>query len=173
MDARSEGWDLFERMLHLHHTAEDDLLWPVVRAVVDGKSDELALLDDMTAEHAALAPLLEEIDRTFANGESPAHVRADLDVRLREHLTHEETAALPLVDQTLTPSQWITFGQGAMQRFGPDMARFLPWLLDDADDEMTTAVLEFIPPPVQQSYRQAWKPAYDSRRQWATKRPVT
>jgi Hemerythrin HHE cation binding domain len=30
MTARSEGWDLFERYLRMHHEAEDDALWPVM-----------------------------------------------------------------------------------------------------------------------------------------------
>ena len=25
------GWELFKRQLHLHHTAEDDLIWPALR----------------------------------------------------------------------------------------------------------------------------------------------
>ena len=25
------GWDLFKRQLHVHHTAEDELIWPVLR----------------------------------------------------------------------------------------------------------------------------------------------
>jgi hypothetical protein len=168
MEARSEGWDLFERMLHQHHTAEDDLLWPVVRDEVAGRPDDLTLLDDMAAEHAALGPLLEELDRSLSNGGSASRVRADLDERLREHLTHEETAALPLIDRTLTAEQWMTFGRGAMERFGPDMSRFFPWLLDGADDDMTARVIGFIPPPVQQSYREEWRPEYEARDLWAT-----
>jgi uncharacterized protein (DUF2236 family) len=25
------GWDMFKRQLHLHHTAEDEVIWPVLR----------------------------------------------------------------------------------------------------------------------------------------------
>jgi Hemerythrin HHE cation binding domain len=52
MEARSDGWDLFESLLHVHHTSEDDALWPVVRDAVAGRPDDLALLGDMTEEHA-------------------------------------------------------------------------------------------------------------------------
>ena len=54
MDTRNEGWDLFDRMLHLHHTIEDDLLWPVMRDAVAGRPEDLALLDEMETEHAAI-----------------------------------------------------------------------------------------------------------------------
>jgi len=168
-DARSEGWDLFERMLHMHHRTEDDLLWPVVRDEVAGRSDDLALLDDMVAEHAAILPLLEAFNRALTGREPAPEVRADLDAHLREHLTHEENEALPLVDRTLTEAQWMTFGMGATERFRPDMPRFLPWLLDGADDDMTGRVLGFTPPPVQQSYEDEWRPAYAAHDHWATK----
>ncbi|HEX5095704.1 MAG TPA: hemerythrin domain-containing protein [Acidimicrobiia bacterium] len=173
MDARSEGWDLFERMLHLHHTAEDDLLWPVARDQVAGRSEELALLEEMAAEHAAIGPVLDEFDRELNEGKIAPAVRADLDERLRQHLQHEEVAALPLIDRTLSPDQWMTFGMAAMERFRPDMPRFLPWLLDGADADVTANILKFIPPPVQQSYRDDWLPAYDARDLWATKSSVT
>ena len=29
MEGRSDGWDLFESLLHVHHTTEDDELWPL------------------------------------------------------------------------------------------------------------------------------------------------
>ncbi len=166
------GWKLFEEMLHKHHEAEDDLLWPVLRDCVAGRSDDLALLDDMEAEHAALAPLLDEVDRALADGESASEVRADLDTRLRGHLQHEEEDALPLADRTLTQEQWMVFGKGAMERFASDMPQFLPWLLHEADDDMTARVLGFVPPPVQQTYHDDWRPAYEARDLWATRSSV-
>jgi hemerythrin-like domain-containing protein len=172
MDARSEGWDFFERMLHVHHTAEDDLLWPVVRDAVAGRSEDLALLDAMVTEHAAIVPLLEAIDRALADGQAARRARAKLDTLLREHLTHEEQAALPLIDRTLTEEQWIAFGQGSTERVGADMPRFLPWLLDGADEDTTTRVLGLIPAPVQDMYRDEWRPAYRAVDHWAPKRAV-
>jgi hemerythrin-like domain-containing protein len=169
METRTEGWDLFEQMLHAHHTVEDDALWPVVRNGVSGRRDELALLDDMATEHAALGPLLEAIDAALVRGESAPEARAELDARLRDHLTHEESAALPLIDRTLTEEQWMTFGMTATERIGPDMPRYLPWLLDGADDDTRASVLGRIPEPVQQAYRNEWQPAFVAVDRWATK----
>jgi iron-sulfur cluster repair protein YtfE (RIC family) len=167
MDSRSIGWDLFERMLHVHHTAEDDALWPVVRNVVAGQADDLALLDEMAAEHAALGPLLEAIEGAFARGDSSADARADLAARLEEHLAHEEEAGLPLVDRTLTKEQWMSFGQAAAERVGSDMPRYLPWLLEGATPELTASVLGVLPEPVQATYRDEWQPAYAATDWWA------
>jgi Hemerythrin HHE cation binding domain len=167
MEQRSDGWDLFETLLHVHHTAEDDALWPVVREAVAGQADDLALLDEMEAEHAALSPLLEAIDEGLERGDSAPQARAEMATKLQEHLSHEEDAALPLIDATLTVEQWMAFGQAATERLGPNMAKYLPWLLDGADEDTTARVLTVIPPPVQEMYRNEWQPAYAAKDWWS------
>lgn len=167
MEARSDGWDLFDSLLHVHHTAEDDALWPVVREKVAGRPDDLALLGDMAEEHAALGPLLETIDDALDRGDSSPEARAELAKRLQQHLDHEEQAALPLVDATLSLHEWMQFGQTAMERVGPNMPNFLPWLLDGADEATTARVLVFMPEPVQQTYTEEWRPAYIAKDWWA------
>jgi hypothetical protein len=168
MAARSEGWDLFKTFLHVHHVAEDEALWPVMRQALAGQTEHLALLDDMEAEHAALEPLLEAIDDALDRGETAPRSRADLATRLQEHLTHEETGALPVIDRTLNEEQWMEFGEASAEKVGPDMPTFLPWLLDGADHERTKALLDHLPEPAQQAYRNEWQPAYAARNWWAT-----
>jgi iron-sulfur cluster repair protein YtfE (RIC family) len=167
MEARSDGWDLFENLLHVHHTAEDDALWPVVREAASGSASDEALLDEMAAEHAVLEPLLATIDEALGRGDSAPDARAELATKLQDHLAHEEDAALPLVDATVTQEQWMNFGQVAAERVGPTMPQYLPWLLDGADEETTARVLGVIPEPVRQSYRDAWAPAYAAKEWWA------
>jgi hypothetical protein len=168
MTARSDGWDLFKRFLHAHHDAEDEALWPVVGQALIGRSDDLALLAEMEAEHAELAPLLDEIDDALDLGDSSPRVRADLATRLRQHLTHEEEAALPLIDRTLTEEQWMQFGEASAEKVRAHMPTFLPWLLDGADGERTGEILGHLPEPVGQSYRVEWQPAYAAKNWWAT-----
>jgi Tfp pilus assembly protein FimV len=167
MAARSDGWDLFESLLHVHHTSEDDALWPVVREAAADRPDDLALLDDMAEEHASLEPLLETIDEALGRGESAPEARVELAERLQEHLQHEEDAALPLVDATVKLDQWMQFGQTAAERVGPNMPNYLPWLLDGADEDTTARVLGVLPEPVQQTYREEWQPAYAVKDWWA------
>jgi hypothetical protein len=168
MTARSDGWDLFKRFLHAHHVAEDDALWPALREALVGRTEDLALLDEMEAEHAALGPLLETIDDALDRGGSAPAARADLAARLHEHLTHEEDSALPLIDRMLNAEQWMHFGEAASARIGPDMPNFLPWLLDGADAERTRAILGHLPEPARQTYRNDWQPAYAANDWWAT-----
>jgi len=168
MTARSEGWDRFKRFLHAHHDAEDEALWPVVRQALISRTDDVALLAEMEAEHAELAPLLEDIDAALARGDSRPRARAELAIRLQHHLTHEEEAALPLIDRTLAEEQWMQFGEASAEKVRPDMPNFLPWLLDGADAERTEQMLGHLPEPVRQSYRVEWQPAYAARDWWAT-----
>jgi len=172
LTTRTEGWDLFERLLHVHHTSEDEALWPVVRDVTDHPND-LALLDEMAAEHATIDPLLIAIDEALnVDTARLGELVGKLDAELRHHLDHEERDALPLIDRTLSEEQWIGSGEAATKALGPDGPRFFPWLLDGVDAETTERLLGMLPEPVQQTYRNEWQPAYAAVDRWATKSSV-
>ena len=79
LEARNAGWNVFEQMLRMHHTAEDDLLWPVMRDEVRCQPDDLALLDAMEEEHAAIEPILETLDE----GACPRQARFRIEARAR------------------------------------------------------------------------------------------
>src|SRR5882762_448590 len=51
------GWANFKRQLHVHHTAEDEALWPRVEAASAGRPDAAEILSAMVSEHARLDPL--------------------------------------------------------------------------------------------------------------------
>jgi hemerythrin-like domain-containing protein len=168
MTARSDGWDVFQRFLRAHHDAEDDALWPVLREALIGQKEDLSLLDEMEAEHAALEPLLEAIGDALDDGTSAPEARADVASRLQQHLTHEEDEALPVIDRTLDDEQWMQFGEASAARIAPDMPTLLPWVLHGADGERTKAVLGSLPEPARQEYRNEWLPAYAAKDWWAT-----
>jgi Hemerythrin HHE cation binding domain len=168
MTARSDGWDTFERFLRAHHLAEDETLWPTVRQAVAENADDLALLEAMAAEHDQLDPLLNTINAALNQGQSVPSARAELAARLQDHLLHEETSALALIDRTLDAEQWMRFGDAAAAKVRDDMRTFLPWLLNDAHPDRTDKVLAALPAPVRQKYRTQWQAAYTARDWWAT-----
>ena len=55
------GWELFKKFLTIHHQAEDDALWPPLRAAAADHPDRVAVEDALEAEHAVIEPLLEAI----------------------------------------------------------------------------------------------------------------
>ncbi|GGQ46603.1 iron-sulfur cluster repair protein YtfE (RIC family) [Actinomadura coerulea] len=160
--AAAAGWELFKLSLHAHHTAEDEALWPVLRESLTGR-DDLALLDAMEAEHAAVDPLVEAID----TGAEPVGELVDaLATALTAHLAHEEKEALPLIDATLTAEQFQAFGQVHGRHVGPNAPRVLPWLLDGVDDATAAAALSVLPEPARAAFETQWRPAYRALERW-------
>src|SRR5215471_3556669 len=95
------GWEMFKSYLQVHHTAEDDMLWPPMRTALARDPDGAALLDAMEAEHSAIDPLLAAIDAALADRDfGPQHLGELTDAlaaALRAHLDHEEAEGLAVI----------------------------------------------------------------------------
>jgi Hemerythrin HHE cation binding domain len=66
------GWELFKRELHMHHTAEDEIIWPALRPRLAHSEAALSVLDAMEEEHQRIDPLLAAVDAAFAqHGAAP------------------------------------------------------------------------------------------------------
>jgi Regulator of cell morphogenesis and NO signaling len=158
------GWELFKRFLRVHHTTEDDVLWPAMRRELAGRPENLALLDAMEEEHAEIDPLLAAVDAAVLDRDHGAERLGDvldaLATGLRHHLRHEESEGLALIDATLTEEQWAAFGQAHRERIGDDAPSYLPWLLDEAPQETVDKILSQLPAEIREAYRDVWRPAY-------------
>jgi hemerythrin-like domain-containing protein len=169
------GWEMFKSYLHAHHTAEDDLLWPPMRAALADDSYGVALLEAMEAEHAAIDPLMAGIDAALADRDSGPQRLGELAdalaIGLRRHLDHEEAEGLALIDATLTEQRWRAFSAEGSKRIAGDVHRYMPWVLDGASPAVTAKVLGMLPPPILQAYRDEWQPAYAELTLWSP--PVT
>ena len=155
-------WAFFQRQLHVHHTAEDEALWPPLRAAVSSPA-EIAVLDAMEREHAVIEPALERVDEALQAGEGDIAAReiALLATDLSEHMAHEERSALPLVETRLGQPGWARFGAHIRRTQGlRAAATFLPWVLDEAPPDVHKRVLGLVPPPVRLLYRTVWEPRY-------------
>ncbi|WP_131736967.1 hemerythrin domain-containing protein [Actinomadura roseirufa] len=165
-EALQVGWARFQKFLHIHHTAEDTHLWPVLR----DKAADTDVLDRMEAEHAELTALLDAVDTAVSSGASADHLLRHaerLTDALAAHCEHEEEFALPLAGALLTVREWDAFGGEQRRRLGPSgAATFFPWLLDGADDSVRRKVLGHVPPPVRLIYRAVWRPRYLRAPRW-------
>jgi iron-sulfur cluster repair protein YtfE (RIC family) len=166
------GWEMFKAYLRVHHTSEDEAVWPVMRKALAERPDDLALLDAMEAEHAAIDPLLDAVDAALSDRDSGPQRLGDLVDALHTgitgHLVHEENDALGLIDATLTEQQWRHFGDLHGRRIGADAWRYLPWLLDGASPERTALVAGRLPEQLRVSYRDEWLPAYSRLELWGS-----
>ncbi|RIK01404.1 MAG: hemerythrin, partial [Acidobacteria bacterium] len=68
-DALLVGWHGFSRELHHHHRIEDTHIWPLMRRRLADRPDDLAVLDDMEAEHSLIDPTLAALEEAFDDRE--------------------------------------------------------------------------------------------------------
>jgi hypothetical protein len=153
------------------HTAEDNDLWPRMRAHLADRPDELALLQAMQDEHARIDPLLEAVEGALADHDGGHQRLGDtvdaLAGELCRHLGHEEREVLPLIDRSLTPAEWQAFGNDQRRRIGiGGAAQLFPWLLEEASPGQVRAVLGGLPAPLRVVYRRIWLPRYARHDHW-------
>ena len=161
------GWELFKRQLLLHHTTEDELIWPALRARLTHSQAALSVLDAMEAEHQLIDPLLAAVDTEFPDGDRLADVIEALTSSLTGHLRHEERDGLPLIGVALTAPEWRGLGRKMGSKNGLSAgAEMFAWILDGADREHTAATLGTLPPPVRVLYRAVLKPRFDKTPRW-------
>jgi hypothetical protein len=163
------GWENFKKQLHLHHSVEDTYLWPrTARAAADRPRD-LALLDEMQAEHDGLDPVLNDVDRALADpaaADLPGQARR-LAATLGQHLSHEEEDALPLIQSLLGHADWRGF-QSAMARAQgiKGAAVYIPWVADGASLPDRQRFLAKLPLPARLLNRLIWESSYRRRGLW-------
>jgi iron-sulfur cluster repair protein YtfE (RIC family) len=163
------GWENFKTQLHIHHTVEDDDLWPRLYRAVADQPVELALLQEMEAEHAVLDPLLSAIDEALTSRPQPLDKRLqDLSAALDAHLKHEENSALPLIQSVLTSQDWRGFAKAMARAQGvKGAAVYVPWIIDGATTAERKRFFSVLPAPVRVISRLVWEPRYRHRGLWA------
>ncbi|WP_395695343.1 hemerythrin domain-containing protein [Nocardioides sp.] len=134
--ALADRWELFAAVLHKHHTAEDEHIWPALTAL--GAPEDVAVLEAMEAEHGEIDPLLDSCAaglRRLAE-RTDEDARAALVVRvcaaresLRRHLAHEETEAIAIVQRLVTVERWHEL-EAEIEKGGSltEVARIVPWI---------------------------------------------
>jgi hypothetical protein len=137
--ALQQRWETFATVLHHHHTIEDVTIWPVVTTRADPAGIEV--LEAMEAEHELIDPLLAACGEGFAamvthpcddhRNALDVHVTSARQL-LGDHLRHEETDAIPLIQALMTDEEFA-----AMEAFAGEgislgqVVRFVPWVLHD------------------------------------------
>jgi hemerythrin-like domain-containing protein len=155
--------------LHMHHTGEDEVLWP---RLLDRAAPSAVLVRTMQAQHEQVDVHLDRLDpllRTWMStaavlrGEQVARVTDELRSSLLEHLDLEEREILPLVFQHITVAEWNSLGEHGRSTIP---ARLMPVLfgsvLEDADPREQKMMLAPLPPPVRLLLR-TWGARHYSR----------
>lgn len=163
------GWETFKRQLHLHHTAEDEVVWPALRTRLSHSADAQSVLDAMEEEHSRVDPLLAAVDHAFTHPEDGriGDVTSALTSELAKHLTHEERDALPLIGVGLTAGEWRGIGFKIARKNGLSAGgEMFAWITDGADLAAAAPIIGTLPPPARLIYRAVWRPRYARTRRW-------
>ena len=153
--------------LHVHHSGEDEFLWPTLLERVEVKSD---LIHRMEAQHEHVARLVDqarELLPAWANEPTPdgtavlAATFDDMAGALGEHLGDEEVEILPLVETHLSVAEWNRLGEHARASLSPPAGMAsLAAILEEADDDERTMFTKDLPPPVLTVFVSQAEPAY-------------
>jgi hypothetical protein len=161
-----KGWATFRQTLQVHHAAEDDDLWPVLRDHLT-QAEDLHQLDLMVAEHRGLTAAIQAVDAALASGVGVTTAAQELGDVLGDHLDHEEQQVFPLLERHLSRGEWRRFLLTERRRRTPrERPEFLTWVLDNASDQDTAAVLSELPRPAHLVYRRLLRPRYQAQRRW-------
>ncbi|NUS07572.1 MAG: hemerythrin domain-containing protein [Nonomuraea sp.] len=116
------AWVLY--VLHHHHTAEDETVWPRLR---ERAPESIGVIDALEAEHAACDHWIRESTDAFlafdAGPSEPGRERLMTALRaladtLGAHLAHEETDGIPLMMTHITPDEDAEGHKAIMKQYG-------------------------------------------------------
>jgi hemerythrin-like domain-containing protein/uncharacterized protein YndB with AHSA1/START domain len=133
--------------LHRHHEAEDDYLYPMVRAANPGAA---TLLNEMAADHNAIQTAMAAAERAAERYAQSADAREELAAELGTlsgvllpHLRREEDDLMPVVSASITEQQWRDWEQTAAKPPRRELPFTANWLMDslDAGDHACVAAL--------------------------------
>jgi iron-sulfur cluster repair protein YtfE (RIC family) len=153
--------------LTAHHTAEDDLVWPLL---LERARPSAALVERMEEQHDGLHTGIEEVRRlTDAWRADPSpDVASELSTaitgmlgQLTTHLDEEERDVVPLIAEHISVAEWDHVGKTAFDKFTPAQ-RFtaLGQMLEVASPAEAAAMLAPLPAPVKLLWRLVGKRRY-------------
>lgn len=145
--------------LHVHHTGEDELLWPVLRPRVSLDGD---LIDRMEAQHGEIAAAIADVRRQLpawassADPETGEKIAARLEAAsgvLTAHLAEEEERILPLVAAHFSQQEWDALGKHGFAAVpGRRRLIILGHILHETDEAERGRFLRQVPPPARLAF---------------------
>lgn len=153
--------------LHMHHTTEDDLIWP---KLLDRAGLDAPLVERMEEQHQQIDVSVAEVrsatsvwrsDPTPATSSALADRIGDFLVVLEGHLNEEEQVVVPLIDRYLTEAEWQEVGQRGFEKFTPAQRWIATGqLVEVATPEEVAMMFGKLPPPVKMLWHLIGKRKY-------------
>jgi hemerythrin-like domain-containing protein len=114
-------------ILHEHHLTEDEFLWPRLLDRGSAQAAEIAQL--MESQHASLAKLMDNLDselRAWLSSAAGDHGLALAEIldrmipALSDHMSLEESRAMPMVERYVTAGEWQRMVDAVQARLSDD-----------------------------------------------------
>jgi hemerythrin-like domain-containing protein len=153
--------------LHVHHSGEDELLYPLLEERCAGSRSELERIDDqhkllyapMDAGRSAVASWRAQPSTDQAQAVVAAI--ASIAETLRPHLVDEEAVVLPLATKWISPEEWGQQAGHNMMSFRADK----PWLMlglvrEQLDQAHRDNMLAGMPPEMRTMWTEQMEPAF-------------
>ncbi len=141
--------------LHMHHTTEDDLIWP---KLLDRAGLDAPLVERMEEQHQQIDTSVAEVRTAMAvwrSDPTPATSSALSDrigeflIVLEGHLDEEEQVVVPLIDRDLTEAEWQEVAERGFKKFTPAERWIATGLIVEiATPEEAAMMFGTLPPPV-------------------------
>lgn len=153
--------------LHMHHTTEDDHVWPKLlgRAGLDAP-----LVERMEEQHRQIDASVSEVREALSvwRAGPTSALSSTLVARLSEflrvlegHLDEEEQDVVPLIDRHLTEAEWQEVGQRGFEKFTPAQRWIaLGQMVEVATREEAAMMFGELPPPVKVLWHLVGKRTY-------------
>jgi hemerythrin-like domain-containing protein len=129
VQAVADHIELMCSLLHLHHSAEDEVLWPLLLARAPREIDPVVHLAE--GHHRAIDDLLTEVGKRLdawrdgaagVDGAALALTLRRLAVTAFEHMDLEERLVLPLVERHIFAAEWEAMEQQAIATMAQEEA---------------------------------------------------
>ncbi|RSS83384.1 hemerythrin domain-containing protein [Streptomyces sp. WAC06614] len=142
----AEWWQRLREVIEWHHTSEDDVLWPGLRARdPDFDAQARELHEDHEELDAAMAAVSTAVAR---GGDGLVAAAAGFETVLRDHLAAEEQVVFPVFDR-LGERAYLAEERKLIGTAPRRVITYLqPWMFDGAPPASVAHVSATIPPPV-------------------------
>ena len=155
--------------LHVHHSGEDELIYPVLEERCAESRSELKRINDqhnllhapMDAGRSAIATW--RAAPSTDNAQAVIDAIASIAEPLRPHLAEEETVLLPIASKWMSPEEWGKQAGHNMMSFGADK----PWLMlglvrEQLDQAHRDGMLAGMPPEMRTMWTEQMEPAFNA-----------
>jgi iron-sulfur cluster repair protein YtfE (RIC family) len=153
--------------LHLHHTSEDELLWP---KLLDRCPPDAALVLRMEEQHGRVEHHTERLRTSLGRWEAEARPAVTEEVAstfdaLREvlfvHLGEEEREILPVAARHVTQAEWNEIGQhGIAEMTRAQLPLMFGLILEEATPDEAAELYANVPAPVRLLTKLVFLPRY-------------